>query len=103
MRVDRRDELSRQRVQTVNRLQRLLAELTLGQAKNDITARRRRRSWRGCDALETRWPSPRLACSRPNSSAAAAHGRPRRLHNHCRLHTVCHDLPPVEYEQIYYG
>jgi len=38
--VDRRDELSRQRVQTVNRLQRLLAELTPGQAKKDITARR---------------------------------------------------------------
>jgi transposase len=38
MLVDRRDELSRQRVQTVNRLQRLLAELTPGQAKKDITA-----------------------------------------------------------------
>jgi transposase len=37
MLVDRRDELARQRVQTVNRLQRLLAELTPGQAK-DITA-----------------------------------------------------------------
>jgi len=24
-------------------------------------------------------------------------------HNHRRLHTACHDLPRVEYEQIYYG
>jgi putative transposase len=24
-------------------------------------------------------------------------------HNHRRLHTACYDLPPVEYEQIYYG
>ncbi len=36
--VDRREELTRQRVQTVNRLQRLLAELTPGKAKLDITA-----------------------------------------------------------------
>jgi hypothetical protein len=38
MLVDRRTELARQRVQTVNRLQRLLAELTPGKAKKDITA-----------------------------------------------------------------
>jgi transposase len=38
MLVDRREELARQRVQTVNRLQRLLAELTPGRAKKDITA-----------------------------------------------------------------
>jgi putative transposase len=24
-------------------------------------------------------------------------------HNHRRLHTACYDLPPAEYEQIYYG
>src|SRR3954451_3118402 len=36
--IDRRDELTRQRVQTVNRLQRLLAELIPGTAKKDITA-----------------------------------------------------------------
>ena len=35
--VDRRDELTRQRVQTVNRLQRLLAELIPGTSKKDIT------------------------------------------------------------------
>lgn len=35
--IDRRDELTRQRVQTVNRLQRLLAELIPGKAKKDIT------------------------------------------------------------------
>ena len=38
MLVDRRTELARQRVQTVNRLQRLLAELTPGKAKKDVTA-----------------------------------------------------------------
>jgi transposase len=38
MLVDRREELSRARVQTVNRLQRLLAELTPGKVKKDITA-----------------------------------------------------------------
>jgi transposase len=38
MLADRREELARQRVQTVNRLQRLLSELTPGKAKKDITA-----------------------------------------------------------------
>jgi transposase len=38
MLVDRREELTRQRIQTVNRLQRLLAELTPGKVKRDITA-----------------------------------------------------------------
>jgi transposase len=38
MLADRRDELSRQRVQTVNRLQRLLSELTPGKGKKDLTA-----------------------------------------------------------------
>ena len=36
--VDRRDALSRRRVQTVNRLQALLAELVPGQGNKDITA-----------------------------------------------------------------
>jgi transposase len=36
--VDRRDALSRRRVQTVNRLHALLAEVLPGQAKKDITA-----------------------------------------------------------------
>jgi len=36
--VDRRDALSRRRVQTVNRLQALLAELIPGHGKKDITA-----------------------------------------------------------------
>jgi transposase len=38
MLADRREELARQRTQTANRLQRLLAELTPGKAKKDITA-----------------------------------------------------------------
>ena len=37
MLADRREELTRTRIQTVNRLQRLLAELTPGRAKKDIT------------------------------------------------------------------
>jgi len=37
MRTDRREALTRRRVQTVNRLQALLAELLPGQAKRDIT------------------------------------------------------------------
>jgi transposase len=38
MLVDRRDELTRTPVQTVNRLHRLLSELVPGQAKKDLTA-----------------------------------------------------------------
>jgi transposase len=38
MLADRRDELSRLRVQTVNRLQRLLSELLPGQRKRDLSA-----------------------------------------------------------------
>ena len=38
MLTDRRDELARQRVQTVNRLQRLLSELLPGQRKTDLSA-----------------------------------------------------------------
>ena len=38
MLVDRREELTRAKVQTVNRLQRLLSELVPGQSKKDITA-----------------------------------------------------------------
>ena len=38
MLVDRREELTRARIQTVNRLQRLLSELTPGKAKKNITA-----------------------------------------------------------------
>jgi transposase len=37
MLVDRRAELSRARVQTVNRVHRLLSELVPGQRKRDIT------------------------------------------------------------------
>ncbi|QSR30107.1 IS110 family transposase [Nocardioides sp. S5] len=38
MLADRRDELARRRVQTVNRLQRLLSELLPGQRKRDLSA-----------------------------------------------------------------
>jgi transposase len=40
MLTDRRDELAHRRVQTVNRLQRLLAELIPGQRKKDMSALR---------------------------------------------------------------
>jgi hypothetical protein len=36
--IDRRDELTRQRIQTINRLHRLLAELIPGTTKRDMTA-----------------------------------------------------------------
>jgi len=38
MLADRRDELARRRVQTVNRLQRLLSEFVPGQRKRDLSA-----------------------------------------------------------------
>jgi len=38
MLADRREELTRHRVQTINRLHRLLSELTPGKAKKDLTA-----------------------------------------------------------------
>ncbi len=41
--ADRRDELSARRVQTVNRLHRLLAELTAGGAGKDLTATKAKR------------------------------------------------------------
>lgn len=43
MLTDRRDELARQRVQTVNRLQRLLSELVPGQRKRDLSAAQAKR------------------------------------------------------------
>lgn len=43
MLCDRRDELSRQRVQTVNRIHRLLAELVPGTKKKDLSALQARR------------------------------------------------------------
>ena len=54
--TDRRDELSHRRVQTVNRLQRLLAELIPGGAKRDLSALQARRL---------------LATVRPSTLAAA--------------------------------
>jgi transposase len=57
MLTDRRDEVVRQRAQTVNRLQRLLAELTPGKARKDITALHARRFSPRC-ALETWLANP---------------------------------------------
>ena len=63
MLADRREELTRQRVQTVNRLQRLLSELTPGQAKKDLTA------------LQAK-ANPRLACGRGTWPGRPAAGSP---------------------------
>jgi putative transposase len=62
----------------------------------------------------TPWPRPTSGCSRP--SLIGRRGPWRGLddvelatlegvdwHNNRRLHTACHDLTPVEYEQVFYG
>ena len=56
--VDRRDELSARRVQTVNRLHRLLTELIPGGAGKDLTATRPSSCWppSGRDLLWVRQP-----------------------------------------------
>jgi transposase len=46
MLIDRREALTRRRVQTVNRLQALLAELLPGQTKKDISPLQAKRCWR---------------------------------------------------------
>jgi transposase len=75
MLCDRREELTRLRVQTVNRLQRLLAELVPGKAKKDLTALQAKAilaSVRPRDiAGKTR------AGSRPRSSPTWSRSRPR--------------------------
>jgi hypothetical protein len=37
------------------------------------------------------------------STSATGLAPRRRWHNNRRLHTACHDLTPVEYEQVFYG
>ena len=57
MLVDRREALTRRRIQTVDRLQALLAELLPGQAKKDISTGQAKRM------LATVRPRDRLAMS----------------------------------------
>jgi hypothetical protein len=68
MLCDRREELTRLRVQTVNQLQRLLAELVPGTGKKDLTA---------LQALSTRWRFS-LRCVLVTSPARLAAGSPSR-------------------------
>ena len=75
MLADRREELTRQRIQTVNRLQRLLSELTPGKAKKDITTRRPRRSSPACGPGT--WPGRPVVGSRPNSWPSWSRSRRR--------------------------
>jgi transposase len=73
--IDRRDELTRQRVQTVNRLHRLLAELLPGTTKKDITALQAKAL---LGSVRPRAWSERLAGgSRPRSSLTWSRSRRR--------------------------
>ncbi len=64
-------------------LDNALAESEIGLFKTELI--RRQGPWKGLDDVELgtlEWVD---------------------WHNHRRLHSACYDLPPVEYEQIYYG
>lgn len=50
-----RDELARQRVQTINRLQRLLSELIPGQRKRNLSALRPEHCWPR--SFHVTWPA----------------------------------------------
>jgi transposase len=76
MLVDRREALSRRRVQTVDRLQALLAELLPGQAKKDITTARPRRCSPRCARATS--PGRPDAGSPPRSSPSSSPSRPSR-------------------------
>jgi putative transposase len=63
-------------------LDNALAESEIGLYKTELI--RRRGPWKGLDDVELatlEWVD---------------------WHNHRRLHTACYDMPPAEYEQIYY-
>jgi putative transposase len=64
-------------------LDNALAETQIGLFKTELI--RRRGPWKNVDDVELatlEWVD---------------------WHNNRRLHTACHDLTPVEYEQVYYG
>jgi putative transposase len=64
-------------------LDNALAESDIGLFKTELI--RRRGPWKGLDDVEPatlEWVD---------------------WHNNRRLHTACHDLTPVEYEQVFYG
>ena len=66
MLADRREELTRARVQTVNRLHRLLSELTRDRRRRTSPPVRPSRSWRRCDRVT--WRGRPAGGSRPSSS-----------------------------------
>ena len=75
MLVDRREELTRTRVQTVNRLQRLLSELTRVGPSGTSLPCRQRRSWPQC--VRGTWPGRPVAGLRSNSSPSLSRSRRR--------------------------
>ncbi len=77
MLTDRREALTRRRIQIVDRLQALLAELLLGQAKRDITTGQPRRCWPPFDRVTSpaRPAGVSLLRSSPNSSRSMQRSR----------------------------
>jgi transposase len=73
--TDRREALTRRRVQTVNRLQALLAELLPGQAKKDITPLQAKRCSPG--SVPATSPARPVAASRPKSWRSWLRSTPR--------------------------
>ena len=75
MLTDRREELTRARVQTVNLLQRLLAELTPGRRRRTSPPVRPRLSWLRCARVT--WPGRPADGSRPSSSPSWSRSKSR--------------------------
>jgi transposase len=92
MLADRREELTRQRIQTANRLQRLLAELTPGKAKKDITALQAKAILRPC-GLAT-WPGRPAAGSRSSSWPTWSPWRRRSSHSRRNSRRWCWPAAP---------
>ena len=79
MLVDRRDELTKAKVQAVNRLQRLLSELVPGQSKKDITAASGQEDPRRCATPRPGRQDPQAArrwSSSPRWSPSRRRSRP---------------------------
>ena len=75
MLIDRREALTRRRVQTVDRLQALLAELLPGQAKKDITTGQAKAMLATCARATS--PARPADGSRPRSWPSWSRSRPR--------------------------
>ena len=79
MLADRREELTRARVQTVNRLHRLLSELRPGKPRRTSPPARSRRSSRRC--VPATWPARPAAGSQPSSWPSSSSSRRRSRHS----------------------